>query len=260
MEQVKISQNMNFPKETYFRGLLFTRIEDNGPDITANFTNLDEGQVLSLSVQAFTLIGVGTGSRSSGSWVDNVFGPMPVPTGQLINSLIYPFLIDDQSSKDSRIRSAGRSCAIIILVSRQMKKYDEFRTYLINYLGEWVKQNKYSEENIKQLFYVVQKHQTLNAETDEKTNQGIELVGGEGDLKKLLAKQYVKISLLEHLVSLDSIGKALATMYDSNPEGGTIDQLSKMAGMSRIMMGWNLRKYVKAGLIQIENNNIFFLK
>jgi hypothetical protein len=49
-------------------------------------------------------------------------------------------------------------------------------------------------------------------------------------------------------------------MYDSNPEGGTIDQLSKMAGMSRIMMGWNLRKYVKAGLIQIENNNIFFLK
>ena len=263
MEPVKITQNtkeLNFPKSTYFRGLLFTRIEDHGPDITANYTNLDEGQALSLAVQAFTLIGVGTGSRSSGSWVDNVFGPMPVPTGQLLNSLIYPFLVEDQSSKDSRVRSAGRSCAIILLVSRQMAKYDDFREYLIKYFAEWTKQNKYTPETIKQLFYTIQKNHSLEVQVEQVTITEIGPKGGDEELKRLLAKQYVKISLLEHLVSLDSIGKALATMYESNPDGGTVDQLSKIAGMSRIMMSWNLRKYVKSGLIQIENNNIYFLK
>ncbi len=263
METVKIDQNMkeiNFPKSTYFRGLLFTRIEDHGPDITANFTNLEEGQALSLAVQAFTLIGVGTGSRSSGSWVGNVFGPMPVPTGQLVNSLIYPFLIDDQSSKDSRVRTAGRFCAIIMLVSRQMQKYDEFREFLINYLAEWTKTQKFSEEYIKQLFYTVQKQQSLQLKEEEEIASENTLKGGEDVLKKILAKQSIKINLLEHLVSLDSIGKALANMFESNPEGGTVEQLSKMVGMSRIMMGWNLRKYVKSGLIQIENNNIYFIK
>ena len=262
METVKINQNMKeitFPKSTYFRGLLFTRIEDHGPDITANFTNLDEGQALSLAVQAFTLIGVGTGSRSSGSWVGNVFGPMPVPTGQLVNSLIYPFLIDDQTSKDSRVRTAGRSCAIILLVSRQMTKYDEFREYLIDYFTEWTKNQKFTEENIKQLFYSIQRHHSLQVKEEGEQKTDI-IQKGNSDLKDVLAKQSVKIALLEHLVSIDSIAKALATMYETNPEGGTLDQLSKMVGMSRIMMGWNLRKYVKSGLIHIENNNIYFLK
>lgn len=263
MEPVKIVANMqevSFPKSTFFRGLLFTRIEDHGPDITANYTNLDEGQALSLCVQAFTLIGVGTGSRSSGSWVGSVFGPMPVPTGQLVNSLIYPFLIDDQSSKDSRVRSAGRSCAIMILVSRTMVKYDEFRAYLVEYLGQWVKQQKFSEENIKQLFYTVQKHNALQIREDETIGNEPIVKGGEDDLKKLLAKQTVKITLLEHLISLDTIGRALATMYESQPEGGTVDQLAKIASMSRIMLNWNLRKYVKTGLIQLDGNNIYFLK
>lgn len=263
METVKINQNMkviNFPKSTYFRGLIFTKIEDNGPDITANFTNLDEGQTLSLAVQAFTLIGVGTGSRSSGSWVGNVFGPMPVPTGQLVNSLIYPFLIDDQSSKDARVRTAGRSCAIIILVSRQMSKYDDFRDYLINYFSEWTKSLKFSEDNFKQLFYTIQKHQALHVKNEEEITPKENIKGTDDELRKILTKQTVKINLLENLISLDSIGKALANMFESNPEGGTVDQLSKMVGMSRIMMGWNLRKYVKSGLIQIENNNIYFVK
>ena len=61
-------------------------------------------------------------------------------------------------------------------------------------------------------------------------------------------------------MSLDSIGNALAEMYESSPNGGTVDELSKTVGMSRIMLGWNLRKYVKAGLIQIENNSITFIK
>ena len=263
MEPVKIVQNMqevSFPKSNYFRGLLFSRIEDNGPDISANFTNLEEGQALSLVVQAFTLIGVGTGSRSSGSWVGSVYGPMPVPTGQLMNSLIYPFLVDDQTSKDSRVRTAGRSCAIILLVSRQMPKYDEFREYLLEYFSEWTKDSNFSEDRIKKLFYTIQKHPSMQVPTEETKTSTMATSGNDDELKKLLAKQYVKISLLEHLVSLDSIGKALATLYESNPEGGTIDQLSKIASMSRIMLNWNLRKYVKTGLIQIENNNIYFLK
>lgn len=263
MEQVKTNQNMKelqFPKNTYFRGLLFTKIEDNGPDVTANYTNLDEGQVLSLAVQAFTLIGVGTGSRSSGSWVDNVFGPMPVPTGQLLNSLIYPFLVDDQTSNDVRVRTAGRSCAIIVLVSRQMKKYDEFRYFLIKNFEEWTKENDFSPENVKKLYFSVQKNQFLQAhDIADERKTGIP-EGSESELKELISKQNIKISLLEHLVSLDSIGKALATMYESNPNGGTVDQLAKMTGMSRIMLNWNLRKYVKSGLIQLENGYIYFLK
>lgn len=263
MEPVKITDNMkefNFSKSTYFRGLIFTRIEDMGPDITANYTNLDEGQALSLAVQAFTLIGVGTGSRSSGSWVDNVFGPMPVPTGQLLNSLIYPFLVDDQSSKDARVRSAGRSCAIIVLVSRQMPKYDEFREFLVNYFGQWAKEQTFTENAIKQLFYSVQKSHTLAVNEDQASSEQASMKGSDQELKQMLAKQYVKISLLEHLVGLDSISKALATMYESNPEGGTIDQLSKMAGISRIMLNWNLRKYAKSGVIQLDGNKIYFLK
>ena len=265
MEPVKIVANMKeviFPKSTFFRGLVFTRIEDNGPDVTANYTNLDEGQALSLAVQSFTLIGVGMGSRSSGSWIGGVYGPMPVPTGQLINSLIYPFLTNDQNSKDSRVRNAGRSCAIIILVSRLMPKYDLFREYLVDYLEKWTDQQKFSDENIKQLFYTIQKHPSLQINEED---EGIRIKNqitnrGEENLKELLAKQYIKISLLEHLVSLDSIGKALATMYESNPEGGTLEQLSKIAGMSRIMLNWNLRKYIKTGLIQLDGNNIYFLK
>lgn len=263
MQEVKPTQtikDLSFPKTTYFRGLLFTRIEDHGPDITANFTNLDEGQVLSLAVQAFTLIGVGTGSRSSGSWIDNIFGPMPVPTGQLINSLVYPFLIEDQTSKDSRVRSSGRSCAIIVLVSRQMTKYDEFREYLEKYYAEWTKNQDFAPDTIKQLFYTIQRHRALQIHENEAKIAKSLPEGSDQELKQLLAKQYVKISLLEHLVSLDTIGQALVKMYEANPDGGTVDQLAKMTSMSRIMLNWNLRKYVKSGLIQLENGNIYFLK
>ena len=117
MQEIEEENSINrLQKTNYYRGLIYTRIEDRGPDVIFNLTNLDESQALALSVQSFTIIGVGTGSRSSGSWIGHLFGPMPVPTGQLMNSLIFPFVIEDKTSKDLRVIKSGRSCALIFLV------------------------------------------------------------------------------------------------------------------------------------------------
>lgn len=246
-------------QNSYFRGLIFTRIEDHGPDITFNFSNLDETQALTLVVQAFTLIGVGTGSsRSTLSEESNLFGPMPV-SSLLINSLMFPFNIDDQSSSDERIRKSGRSCAFIFLVTRQMKHYDELRDYLVDFMANWVKNsNALTEESIKKLLETIQDNQAFNAKNTDSLNT-VNLSGSDEELKSMLLKQSSKIVLLENLVSMDSFSKALLNMYETNSAGGTLDQLAKMAGMSRIMIGWNLRKYVKAGILKLENNQIEFL-
>lgn len=246
---------------TYYRGFMFARIEDFGPDISYNETNLEEGQALALAVQAFTLMGVGTGSRKSGSWLGHMFGPFPVPTGQLTNMLMYPFLVDAEDSKDPRVKAAGRSCAFMFLVSRQMRHYDQARDYLEQYLAKWVSQHSLTPENLKQLGNWVSQLPHLEPQVDaERREEEASGVRSSDDYKRVIRSQSEKILLLEHLAGMDNLTKALITLYESNPEGGTVDQLARIAGMGKRLTSWNLRKFAKAGVLQVEDERIMFLQ
>ena len=229
-------------------------MEDSGPGIVLNFSSLDETQAFSLAVQSFTLLGMGTGSRSSGSWMNHLFGPLPVPTGQLINALIYPFLIIDQSSSDSRVRKAGRSCSLIILLRRSMQRYDEFRIFLENFLPKWLEAENFSEKNFKQLEYVLAQHPSLQSAKEDFVLSD----KSEEELKNILREQQDKILLMQQFLWMESLTKSLINLYDTNPNTATIKQLARLSGTSKLMLNFHLRKFVKAGIISLDGQQIHF--
>ncbi|MHA2101244.1 MAG: hypothetical protein ACW99A_21495, partial [Candidatus Kariarchaeaceae archaeon] len=72
-------------KDTHYRGLIYTAVTDDGPKVLCNLTQLDEDHTFPLSVQAFTLLGLGSGSRTAGTWMEYTYGPLPFPTGRPLN-------------------------------------------------------------------------------------------------------------------------------------------------------------------------------
>ena len=117
--------------------------------------------------------------------------------------------------------------------------------------------SKLDEEAIKNLVTNIQSNIVFKKVEEEISSPSS--INDNSKNKISLDKQKAKIRLLEGLINMDPFSKALMNMYETNPKGGSLDQLSKMAGMSRIMIGWNLRKFVKAGLLKLENNEITFL-
>jgi hypothetical protein len=117
-------------KGTHYRGLLYAAVTDTGPKILCNLTRLDEDHTFPLSVQAFTLLGLGSGSRTAGTWMEYTYGPLPFPTGRPLNTMIFSFMVEGADSKDSRVKQAGRAAALIFIVTKQFDHYDKLRDFL----------------------------------------------------------------------------------------------------------------------------------
>jgi hypothetical protein len=183
-----------------------------------------------------------------------IFGPLPVPTGQLMNCIVYPFLVTDETSSDSRVRKSGRSCSLIILIRRTMKRFDEARLYLENYLPNWFEsKNKVTPKNLKQLSNLLTQHKCFQPPVDEL----LETDKTEDELKITLLEQQNKLMLFEQIIEMDTLSKTLVRLYETNPYP-TVEQVSKLSGISKLFLNRNLRKFVKAGIITIEDNRIRF--
>ena len=126
-----------------------------------------------------------------------------------------------------------------------------------DFLNNWIETNIITPENLKLLSKWIENNDSVHS---QEKKDSVALTNDSTELEKTIRNQTNKIALLQHLTGLDSLSNALVTLYDTHPGGGSIDQLAKLAGMSKFMLNWNLRKYVKAGIIQTEDNNIYFLK
>jgi len=97
-------------RRSIFEGIVLTIIGDQGPEIVANLSPIDDNQAFSLGVQGMTLIGMGTQQAPNG-----LFGPIPVPNQTEFKSLVYIFTIKAESTHDTRIEKHGRVCSIFLL-------------------------------------------------------------------------------------------------------------------------------------------------
>ncbi|OLS28133.1 MAG: hypothetical protein HeimC3_00940 [Candidatus Heimdallarchaeota archaeon LC_3] len=256
-------------KDTAYRGLLYTAVTDTGPKVIYNLTQLDEDHTFPLSVQAFTLLGLGSGSRTAGSWMEYCYGPLPFPTGRPLNTMIFSFLVEGSDSMDERVKKAGRSAALVILVTKQFKEYDKLRDYLNEYLPKWIKDHKsLKEKHFKQLNNVIEGKaffklnlqdsgievaESMKITTHDESTTEVSDTKDNG-----LKKVKNKFLFMEKLLELDNLSKSLLILYQTT-QNPTITELTKISGSSRIMTSFSLRKYVKNGIVELNGDNIRFL-
>jgi hypothetical protein len=256
-------------KDTHYRGLIYTAVTDDGPKVLCNLTQLDEDHTFPLSVQAFTLLGLGSGSRTAGTWMEYTYGPLPFPTGRPLNTMVFSFIVEGSDSKDLRVKTSGRSAALIFIVTKQFTQYDKLRTFLNQSLPKWIENHSdLKEKQLKQLNNQVRGKAFFHSSLEESLiNKQIE--SGSGlklennlDLKSKSEEEGSKLKnkplFMEKLVELDNLSKSLLILYETSKKP-TITELTKISGTSRIMTTFSLRKYVKNGIIEIEGDNITFL-
>ncbi|MFW9928323.1 MAG: hypothetical protein ACFFD1_02940 [Candidatus Thorarchaeota archaeon] len=243
--------------ETYYRGLIYAVVSDYGPKILYNFSHFDDDQTFPLSVQVFTLLGMGTGSRTAGTWMEYPYGPLPVPTGRPISSIIYSFLVEGFDSIDDRVKHSGRAAALIVLVAKQFDKYDQLRKYLNFHLPNWIKQHPdLKEKEFKQLNNEIGGKSFFKSNISS-TSTEINTTSSEVNVSEN-NQNIKKENLMEKLLEMDNLPHALLILY-STSNNPTITELVKISGSSRIMTTFSLRKYVKQGIIELDGDNIRFL-
>jgi hypothetical protein len=256
-------------KGTYYRGLLYTAVTDTGPKVLCNLTQLDEDHTFPLSVQAFTLLGLGSGSRTAGTWMEYTYGPLPFPTGRPLNTMIFSFLIEGSDSKDTRVKNAGRAAALIFIVTKQFDNYDKFRDFLNEALPKFINNQKtIKNKHLKKLNNQVLGKAFLQLESVESVvkpqtsiSQYEELQEESPtptSLKEKKTKKLKKSALMKKFVELDNLSKSLLILYETS-KNPTITELTKISGTSRIMTTLSLRKYVKNGIIALDGDDITFL-
>ena len=191
--------------------------------------------------------------------MNSIFGPLPMPTGRPINSLIYSFLVEGSDSSDSRIRFAGRAAALIFLVTRQFEHYDKLRIVLEEILLKHLKDQFYINELL--VWRINKEVQALPfLKIEDNVSQSLNLSNNIENLPQsgIIPETALKIRFLEQLAELDTLSSALYNLFTTS-KNPSLDQLAKLAGMNKILIGWNLRKYIKAKIIEIENDQIKFL-
>lgn len=124
--------------DSNFLGIIYSRVEDNGPKIAINLTKLSTNQAFILTVHSVQLFGSSFDWKGFNKRTISVFGPVPNQSSGLSNSLLFPFVMPDLSSHDPRVRQNGRSCLLLFLFDQQMIKYDTIRQFLDNQLSKWV--------------------------------------------------------------------------------------------------------------------------
>jgi hypothetical protein len=256
-------------KDTHYRGLLYTAVTDTGPKVLCNLTQFDEDHTFPLSVQAFTLLGLGSGSKTAGTWMEYTYGPLPFPTGRPLNTMVYSFLIEGSDSKDDRVIKAGRAAALIFIVTKQFNHYDKLRKFMNNALPKFIKNQKsIKDKHLKKLNNEVLGKSIFQIgfeESEEKSvdlstplNQSQEKTTKSSSSRKISAKKNKKSLFMEKLIELDNLAKSLLILHQTS-KNPTISELTKISGTSRIMTTFSLRKYVKNGIIELDGDDITFL-
>ncbi|MFX1514080.1 MAG: hypothetical protein ACFFCQ_15990, partial [Promethearchaeota archaeon] len=83
--------------------------DDLGPIIVNNQSSLTETELLGLSIQGATIVGMGT------TMAEGLHGPIPVPSRDDLQTMIYSYYFPAPDSLDSRIREFGRPSFVFLL-------------------------------------------------------------------------------------------------------------------------------------------------
>ncbi|MFX0205259.1 MAG: hypothetical protein ACFFDT_04690 [Candidatus Hodarchaeota archaeon] len=86
--------------------------DDLGPKVVENQSSLTESELLSLSIQGATIVGMGA------QLTEGLHGPIPVPSREDLQTLIFSFHLPAPKSIDSRIREFGRPGFVFLLFSK----------------------------------------------------------------------------------------------------------------------------------------------
>ncbi|HKZ42400.1 MAG TPA: hypothetical protein VJ044_15670 [Candidatus Hodarchaeales archaeon] len=238
---------------THYRGIIYCKVEDSGPEVVYNLTDppLGEEFVFSTSVQAFTLLGMGSSTGGYYRFGNFPYGPLPTPTGHPLNTVIYSFFIEDKKSTDERVRASGRVVALIFLLTKQFVHYDRLRVFLAKRMAEWMEENipRVSENGVRKLADDLRRQPFIY---EDEQRAPSERTGSP-----VSGKEDSQVEFLKKLAEMENLSKALVTLYEtsSNP---TVSDLAKLAGMSKVILNWNLRKYVKQGILAVEDDKIRF--
>lgn len=99
-------------KEPLFAGLVVSVMSDVGPQMMCNIAPpaLDEVTLLNLNVQGMTLLGLADGVPEN-----KLHGPVPVPTTEEYQSLVYSFIVEATVTEDERMQEFGVDSILFIL-------------------------------------------------------------------------------------------------------------------------------------------------
>ncbi|MFX0061991.1 MAG: hypothetical protein ACFFC7_07365 [Candidatus Hermodarchaeota archaeon] len=115
-------------------GVILTRIEDDGPKLIHNASDLDEGAATMLAIQSFTMVSLGQGAP------EGLYGPIPVPQAEDFQALIYTFLTSGVDSADLRVQEYGRQNGLFMTFPKNYLRYDSqimdsLKAYIKSYLA-----------------------------------------------------------------------------------------------------------------------------
>ncbi|MFX1533579.1 MAG: hypothetical protein ACFFDI_05025 [Promethearchaeota archaeon] len=115
-------------------GVILARMEDDGPNLVYNASDLDEGAVAMLAIQSFTMVSLGQGAP------EGLYGPIPVPQAEEFHALIYTFLTSGADSADLRVQEYGRQNGLFMTFPKNYLSYDSqimdsIKAYIQSYLA-----------------------------------------------------------------------------------------------------------------------------
>ena len=102
------------------KGIVLAVLDDNGPAVWLNLTELDEVESMKLAVSGMTAFGMGNMIDRTRN---KLHGTFPIPyvdeDAPEDSSLVFPFSVSGETSLDSRIRKYGRECMIFLIYDKK---------------------------------------------------------------------------------------------------------------------------------------------
>ncbi len=128
-----------------YLGIIFTKVTpEMGPIVAYNDTQiLEDMELLGLTAQGVTLLGMGEYFHCG------FYGPIPVPSSETNESLLYSFMMPAPDSPDPRIRKHGMACTIFLVFRRgpSIGHLLSVRPFVWEFLDTWVDRFGLDDEN-----------------------------------------------------------------------------------------------------------------
>lgn len=196
-------------EETAYRGLVCTAVQDIGPDVLFNHSEVAEGITHMLAIQALTMVSMGTGSTG-------MHGPIPVPHTPELQALVYTFFAPAPDSEDERVRRSGRQYAIFLLFSEGFHYTDQITAYTADFIREQTEGHPITDATMASL------HERLQAS-----------IIFSVDTIKLLQNQVTSLST--RIQELESIHEQIEEIVnEAVPEGhNLIEKVRNLVKMER---------------------------
>lgn len=134
---------MDKNEDSLITGLMAVVVKDYGPDLIANFSQLDENEAFLISTQLLTISGF---SEAQDEDKQRIIGPMPAGKNSDINALLYFHNVANHEAQDERLVAHGSILGVILLFDT--KKSPEIRR-AIGLLEPHLK--RYLHENLTDL-------------------------------------------------------------------------------------------------------------